>query len=181
MTLGIYECVMIAASAAIILLKGVFYMWYSKIVDNLAEVVSAVEFYNKELSDAQDESRIKGSIEKNAQELSGIMSHRYNQLQEIEAILKYLNIKYDKMRSDHYRKYNERYNRELSDRSIEKYIDGEDDIVTMSMLINEVSLIRNKYLGLIKGLDVKQFQISNIIKLRVVGLENATVENNTRL
>ena len=156
-------------------------MWYNRVVDNLSEVASAIEFFNKEMADAQGESRIFGSIEKNAQDLSGIMSYRFNQLQEIEAILKHLNIKYDKLRSDHYRRYNERYNRELSDRSIEKYIDGEDDIVTMAMLINEVSLVRNRYLGLIKGLDQKSFQISNIVRLRVVGLENSVVENNTRL
>lgn len=148
-------------------------MWYNRIVDNLGEVPSAIDFYNSELASAQDEARIRGNVEKNAQELSGIMAYRFDQLQEIEAILKYLNIKYDKMRSDHYRKYLERYQRELSDRSIEKYIDGEDDIVGMAMIINEVSLVRNRYLALIKGLDVKQFQISNIVKLRIVGMEDA--------
>lgn len=148
-------------------------MWYNRIVDNLGEVPSAIDFYNAELSSAQDEARIRGNVEKNAQELSGIMAYRFDQLQELEAILKYLNIKYDKMRSDHYRKYLERYQRDLSDRSIEKYIDGEDDIVGMAMIINEVSLVRNRYLALIKGLDVKQFQISNIVKLRIVGMEDA--------
>jgi hypothetical protein len=148
-------------------------MWYNRIVDNLGEVPSAIDYYNAELGSAQDETRIRGNVEKNAQELSGIMAYRFDQLQEIEAILKYLNIKYDKMRSDHYRKYLERYQRDLSDRSIEKYIDGEDDIVGMAMIINEVSLVRNRYLALIKGLDVKQFQISNIVKLRIVGMEDA--------
>lgn len=148
-------------------------MWYNRIVDNLGEVPSAIDYFNAELTSAQDETRIRGNVEKNAQELSGIMAYRFDQLQEIEAILKYLNIKYDKMRSDHYRKYLERYQRELSDRSIEKYIDGEDDIVGMAMIINEVSLVRNRYLALIKGLDVKQFQISNIVKLRIVGMEDA--------
>lgn len=148
-------------------------MWYNRIVDNLGEVPSAIDYYNAELGAAQDETRIRGNVEKNAQELSGIMAYRFDQLQEIEAILKYLNIKYDKMRSDHYRKYLERYQRDLSDRSIEKYIDGEDDIVGMAMIINEVSLVRNRYLALIKGLDVKQFQISNIVKLRIVGMEDA--------
>jgi hypothetical protein len=148
-------------------------MWYNRVVDDLSEVSSAIEYYNNELADAQPEARIIGGLEKNAQDLSGIMSYRFGQLQEIEAILKHINIRYDKMRSDHYRKYLERYNRELTDRSIEKYIDGEDDIVAMSMLINEVSLVRNRYLALIKGLDIKQFQISNIVKLRVVGMEDA--------
>jgi hypothetical protein len=105
------------------------------------------------------------------------MSYRFGQLQEIEAILKLMNIKYDKMRSDHYRKYNERYNRDLSDRSIEKYIDGEDDIVGMCTLINEVALLRNRFLALIKGLEQKSYNISNIIKLRIVGMEDAHLDS----
>lgn len=151
-------------------------MWYNKIVENLSEIPSAIDYFNTELEKSQKESRILGSLERNAQDLSGIMTYRFSQLQEVEAILKHLNIRYDKMRSDHYRKYLERYNRQLSDRAIEKYIDGEDDIVGMATIINEVGLLRNRYLALIKGLDIKQFQITNIVKLRVVGMENATLE-----
>lgn len=151
-------------------------MWYNRVVDNMAEIPSAMDYYNKQLKEAEKEPKIIGNIEKNAQELAGIMSYRFGQLQELEAILKLLNIRYDKMRSDHYRKYNERYNRELSDRSIEKYIDGEDDIVNMSIIINEVALIRNKYLGLIKGLEQKSYNVSNIIRLRVVGMEDAHLD-----
>jgi hypothetical protein len=150
-------------------------MWYSKIVDDLGEIPSAISYYENEIAGAKDETRILGSLEKNSQELSGITSHRFGQLQELEAILKHLNIKYDKMRSDHYKKYLERYQRDLSDRSIEKYIDGEEDIVNMSILINEISLIRNKYLAIMKGLDIKNWQISNIVRLRVVGMEDANL------
>jgi hypothetical protein len=132
-----------------------------------------VEFFNKQLADAQTETKIRGSLEKNSQDLPGIVSHRFNQLQEIESVLKFLNVKYDKMRSDHYRRYLERYNRELSDRSIEKYIDGESDIVDMNNLINEVALVRNKYLGIMKGLDAKGFSLGNITRLRIAGMNDA--------
>ena len=151
-------------------------MWYARVVDDLSEIPGAMAYSENEISDAKDETKIIGSLEKNSQELSGITSHRFGQLQELEAILKYLNIKYDKMRSDHYRKYLERYQRELTDRSIEKYIDGEEDIVNMSILINEVSLTRNKYLALMKGLEIKNWQISNITRLRVVGMEDAHLD-----
>lgn len=150
-------------------------MWYNKIVDNLGEIPSAIAYYESEIADAQIECKLTGNLERHAQELSGITSHRFGQLQEIEAILKYLNIKYDKMRSDHYKKYLERYQRDLSDRSIEKYIDGESDIVDMSVLINEVSLVRNRYLALMKGLEIKNWQISNIVRLRVVGMEDTNL------
>ena len=153
-------------------------MWYNRIVDDMSKLPDAMDWFQKQLESAWDEAKIIGSVEKNAQDLSGIMAYRFGQLQEVEAILKLMNIKYDNMRSDHYKRYTERYNRELTDRSIEKYIDGEDDIVTMSMLINDISLVRNRYLALIKGLDIKQFQISNIVKLRIVGMEDAHL--NTR-
>jgi len=156
-------------------------MWYNRIVENLAEIPSAIDYYSNELEISKNEAKISGNLEKNSQELSGITSHRFGQLQEIEAILKHLNIQYDKIRSDHYRRYLERYNRQLTDRSIEKYIDGEDDVVGMATLINEVGLVRNKYLALMKGLDIKAWQIGHIVKLRVVGLESVTLENNTRI
>jgi hypothetical protein len=60
----------------------------------------------------------------------------------------------------------------LSDRAIEKYIDGEADVQTMMSLVNEVALIRNKYLGVIKSMEIKGFQLNNIIRLRSVGMND---------
>lgn len=151
-------------------------MWYNRVVEDMGVLPDAVDYYQRQLETAWSESKIIGSVEKNAQELSGITAYRFSQLQEVEAILKHLNIRYDKLRSDHYRRYLERYQRELTDRSIEKYIDGESDVVTMATLINEVALVRNKYLALMKGLDVKQFQISNIVRLRIQGMEDAHLD-----
>jgi hypothetical protein len=151
-------------------------VWYNKISTDIGCLPDAVEYFQRQLEGAWQESRIIGSIEKNAQELSGITAYRFGQLQEVEAILKLLNIRYDKLRSDHYRRYLERYQRELSDRSIEKYIDGEEDVISMHILINEVALVRNKYLALMKGLESKNFMISNIIKLRIVGMENVHLD-----
>ena len=151
-------------------------MWYNRVVDDMGLLPDAVDWFQKQLETAWVEAKIVGGIERAAQELSGIMAYRFGQLQEVEAILKHLNIRYDKIRSDHYRKYLERYQRELTDRSIEKYIDGEDDVVTMATLINEVALVRNKYLALIKGLEQKSYNISNIIKLRIVGMEDAHID-----
>lgn len=150
-------------------------MWYNKIVEDLSELPSAVAYFTVEIQDGLKDAKITGNLEKNAQELSGITSYRFGQLQEIEAIIEHLNILYKRTRSTHYRKYLERYQRDLSDRSIEKYIDGEEDVVGMATLINEISLVRNKYLALMKGLEIKHFQIGNITKLRVVGMEDVNL------
>lgn len=150
-------------------------MWFTRVRDDMGRIPEMLDYYSMELDSAQLETKISGSLEKNAQDLPGMMSHRFSQLQDIEAVLKFLEIRYDKMRSAHYRRYLERYNRELSDRAIEKYIDGEQDIVDMQDIRNEVALIRNKYLSLTKGLENKSFMIGHITRLRVVGINDAVL------
>jgi hypothetical protein len=148
-------------------------MWFSRVRMDMSLLPDMIDYYNLELEHAQKETRISGSLEQQNQQLPGQVSHRFNQLQDLESVLKYLNVKYDKQRSDHYRRYLERYNRELSDRSIEKYIDGEADIVDMLSVINEVALVRNRYLGVMKGFDVKSYSLGNIVRLRIAGMNDS--------
>ena len=148
-------------------------MWFVRVRMDMSVLPDMIDYYNQELEQAQKETRILGSLEKQNQDLPGQVSHRFNQLQDLESVLKYLNVKYDKQRSDHYRRYLERYNRELSDRSIEKYIDGEADIVDMLSVINEVALVRNRYLGVMKGFDVKSYSLGNIVRLRIAGMNDS--------
>jgi hypothetical protein len=150
-------------------------MWYSKVSKDLNELPSCLEYYYDELVTAQKECKISGNIEKISSSLPGIVEHRFNQLQEIEAILEYLNIELRRLRSKTFKKYLENYQRALSSRDVEKYVDGEADIVDFEKLINEFALIRNKWLGIIKSLDIKQWQMSNIIKLRTAGMEDVTL------
>lgn len=149
--------------------------WYSKVTKDIGNIPDAVAFFESELIDAKDEVRIKGNIEKAAAAMPGIVEHRYNQLQEIEAILEYLNIELRRLRSSMFRKYLENYQRALTSRDVEKYVDGESDVVDMEKIINEFALLRNKWLGITKSLDQKQWQITNIVKLRVAGMEDATL------
>ena len=99
-----------------------------------------------------------------------------NQLQEIEAILEYLNIEYRRLRSKTFKKFLENYNKKLSSRDADKYVDGDADVVDLAKIINEFALIRNEYLGITKGLDQKQWQLTNIVKLRVAGMEDANIK-----
>ena len=80
-----------------------------------------------------------------------------------------------RLRSKHFKKYLENYQRALSSRDVEKYVDGESDVVDYEKIINEFALLRNKWLGITKGLDQKQWQMTNIVKLRVAGMEDASI------
>ena len=149
--------------------------WYSRVSRDISEIPAAIQHFENELVTARSEVKLKGSIEKAAAEMPGIVEYRFNQLQEVEAILEFLNIELRKLRSSFFRKYLENYQRALSSRDVEKYVDGEADVCDYEKIINEFALIRNKWLGVLKALDQKQWQITNIVKLRVVGMEDATI------
>jgi len=149
--------------------------WYSKISKDIAHLPACIDYFYSELDQARTEVKIYGNIEKSSSVLPGMVEQRFNQLQEIEGILEYLNIELRRLRSKTFRKYLENYQRALSSRDVEKYVEGEPDIIDMEKIINEFALLRNQWLGIIKGLDIKQWQLSNIIKLRTAGMEDASI------
>lgn len=150
-------------------------MWYSKIVADLGAIPDFISYYEAELDAAKKDVRLSGLVEKNITALPGITEHRFNQLQEIEAILNYLNIQLRKIRRKHFQKYLEGYQRALTSRDAEKYVDGEDEVIDFETIINEVALLRNRWLGVMKGLDSKSWMSGHIVRLRTAGMEDIQV------
>jgi len=149
--------------------------WYTKITQNLGVIPDFITYYESELNSAKNEVKIYGNVEKNIANLPGVTEHRFNQLQEIEAVLNFLNIQLRKIRRKHFQKYLEAYNRALTSRDAEKYVDGEDEVIDFETIINEVALLRNRWLGIMKGLEAKQWQMGHIVRLRTAGMEDISI------
>ena len=149
--------------------------WYTKVSANIGLIPDFILHYEAELAQAKSDVRIYGNIEKNIAALPGVTEHRFNQLQEIEAVLNYLNIQLRKIRRKHFQKYLEKYNRALTSRDAEKYVDGEDEVIDYETIINEVALLRNRWLGVMKGLEAKQWQMGHIVRLRTAGMEDISI------
>jgi len=149
--------------------------WYTRITQNLGVIPDFITHYEAELISAKQEVKVYGNVEKNIAALPGITEHRFNQLQEIEAVLNYLNIQLRKIRQKHFQKYLEAYNRALTSRDAEKYAEGEDEVIDMEVLINEVALLRNRWLGIMKSLESKNFMLGHIVRLRAAGMEDITI------
>ncbi len=141
----------------------------------MGNIPAFINYYEDELIQAKFECNIKGNLEKNVSSLPGITEQRFNQLQEIEAVLQYLNLQLRKIRKKHFQKYLENYPRALTSRDAEKYVDGEDEVIDFETIINEVALVRNKWLGLMKGLESKNFMLGHVSRLRTAGMEDITL------
>lgn len=149
--------------------------WYTLVTQDLANLPDFMEHYNDELQQAKLEVGIKGSVERNIAGLPGITENRFSHLQEIEAVLNYLNIQLRKVRSATFKKYLENYNRALSSRDAERYVDGESDVIDMESLVNEVALLRNRYLAVMRGLESKNFMLGHLVRLKTAGMEDFTI------
>ena len=150
--------------------------WYTEVSKNIEVIPQCIKHFEEEYKQAKKECSIWGNLEKASAAMPGVVEHRFNQLQELEAILEYLNIEKRRLRSKTFKKFLESYNRVLSSRDADKYVDGDSDVVDMAKIINDFALLRNQWLGITKGLDQKQWQITNIVKLRVAGMEDATIK-----
>jgi hypothetical protein len=150
-------------------------MWYTKIAKDISHIPDAVQHFEDELILAKSEIKLVGNLEKSSAALPGVVEHRFGQLQEIEAVLNFLNIQLRKIRKKHFQKYLENYPRALTSRDAEKYVDGEDEVIDFETIINEVALVRNKWLGLLKGLESKNFMLGHVARLRTAGMEDVTL------
>jgi hypothetical protein len=111
--------------------------WYSEVSRSLAKIPDCVAYFDKELLEARKQCKIYGNLERASAALPGIVEERFSQLQQLEAILEYLNIELRRLRSKTFRKFLENYNRALSSRDAEKYVDGEDDVVDLTKIVND--------------------------------------------
>lgn len=152
--------------------------WFNDITsaeDYSGPLLNCILFFELELEQARKELNVSGSLEKASASLPGIVELRYRQLQEIEAILEFLTLKFKQVKTKAFRHYLESYNRQLSSKEAEKFADADEEVLNFAHLINRFALLRNQFLAIHKALEVKTYQISNITKLRAAGLEDVTI------
>lgn len=131
-----------------------------------------VKQYTDELANTKSELKLDGHVEKLAREMPSITDKRFSQLQEVEAILELFTIRMKAERGKLYKHLLEHYKRSLTSRDVEKYIDAEVSVIEYLEKINKILLLRNKFAGVTKALEVKHFQITNIVKLKSAGLDD---------
>lgn len=150
--------------------------WHWIIKDDKSKIVDLIEYFDKELEEARNEVKRVGIIEKISQDLPAYHETRYAQLQQMETVLEFLEQEMKALEAEKFKHFLEHYKRQLSSTDCKKYVDGDKDVVELSLVIAEVALIRNQLVGIVKSLEMKAFQIGHIVKLRTSGIEDARLD-----
>ena len=109
--------------------------WYSKVSKDIGHLPTCLDYFYSELDQARAEVKIYGNVEKASASLPGIVEHRFNQLQEVEAVLEYLNIELRRIRSKAFKKYLENY---LLSENVQSFIHLEKKMKTITKSVQEL-------------------------------------------
>lgn len=145
---------------------------YLKLIkENANNVPTVLSYFEEEYEKAREEVKIKGNLQRCISELSSLYEMRFAQLQELEAIMEFFDIKLKGIRSSLYQKLMNNSQRALTSNDIKQYIDGDKNIIDLQLIINDIALVRNKFISLTKGFESKNWQLSNLTKLHCAGLD----------
>jgi hypothetical protein len=94
---------------------------------------------------------------------------------EIEKLLKYMWAQVEACRGRLYRKYNENYSKVLGERTIEKYIDNEDEYLQYYQIYLEIEELLKKYTAVCDAWDKRGFALRDWTQLKVVEMQEAVI------
>lgn len=148
-------------------------LWYGALTsnpDDYSPVADAFDHYMEQYEEAVKEADIllkkgKGLLNDAQLKIAGLWGFRYGQLQEIEQILSFLENREKRVLGVKRRQYREHYQRELTDSMVEKYADSDPELLDLVEIRNMFALVRNKYLGLTKHLEMAHYQIGHATKM----------------
>lgn len=153
--------------------------WYSKIRNapegDYSALIDALDWFESEYQKGRQEIQLQGRLEDCAKRLPGLVEYYYRHLQELDAILQWFEINIHKVYIKHKTRYLEHYQRALSEKAAGERAEAEQEYIDLKLLYNEVGLMRNQFFGIHKALDASNFQLSNIVRLRQAGIEDATI------
>lgn len=141
-----------------------------------AVLAAAVAYFRREFDEGMAEISTGGRrLTQIEAELAGYVGYRFAQLQEIEAIFELLNVRYEAAKHEARKRYLEHYNRALSDNTANRYAENDAAVVALAEQKLDVEFVRNLFLGLTKAQEALNYQLSNITKLRVAAMEDASL------
>lgn len=154
--------------------------WYSRVTTapegDFTLLAEALVWYDEEYERAKGDLKVDMQrIDQVSAKLGGLMTYYYGLQQEIDAIHQWLEIHYTRVLQKARKGFLEHYAKTLSDRTAEKYAEADPDVLVIRLLINEVALRNRLYQGITKGLETLSFRLGDITKLRVAGIEDATI------
>jgi hypothetical protein len=142
---------------------------YKNVPDILAE-------YEKGLNEVEAKLKIEGKrLEVANHEHASEQFYYESRKADLRQLVKYFEGVTAAARGKLFRKYTEKYSRELSDRQKDKYIDNEKEYLTQYEIYLEIKQVYEKYEAVCDAFRSRGYALNNITKIRVASLEDVII------
>lgn len=132
--------------------------------------------YESELVEAKENLIIKGKTLEKANFENPTWQLYYDQRRvELHTLLKYLDGLVASARGKLFRSYTETYQRDISDRAKDQYINNEPAYLDMYEIYLEIKDVHDRYQAICDAYKSRGYALNNITKIRVASLEDAII------
>ena len=132
--------------------------------------------YDNALKDLETKIEIKGKkLEHANRENPGYQQYYDERRVELSVVVKWFEIQIERVRGKLFKKFTENYNRELSDRAKEQYINNEPAYLMWYEMYLEVKELHDKYDSAKEAFKSRGYALNNITRIRVASLEDIYV------
>lgn len=142
---------------------------WEQVKTKLPDILAA---YGEDINEAEGRLKIRGKTGAEAlKEQTAWPAYYGMRKAEINKLLKYLNMQVEACRSRMHRKY-ENYSRALADRTVEKYIDNEEEYLGYMELYLEVEEMRDKIVAVCEAFTGRGFSLRDLTALKIAQLQD---------
>jgi len=146
------------------------------LLERLDEIPNVIAEYEKGLEEVESRLVIKGkNLESANAEHAAWQLYYDSRRTDLYTLLKFFDAKTAAARGKLFKKFTEHYNRDLSDRQKDQYINNEETYLNQLEIYLEIKEIYEKYEAVCNAFKSRGFALNNITKIRVASLEGIII------
>lgn len=151
-------------------------MRISDLIGNPSAIIDLIEKYEAELDLSEAEISLRGKTLEDANKEQGTLMYRYARLYaEARNVGKFLDSRADKIRSTLYKEIKRGSDATLADRIIDKFVDGEQDMLDHVALMIELKTLEEKLGAVVEAVKMRGYALNNITKARIESIHLAVL------
>ena len=155
---------------------GRFFGRLRRDLNDLTPLVEMIEHYETELVAVHQLLKVDGiRLVRVGRELPGWHSYRAAQLDEIESVIKLIEVKIEVETQTHRKKYLEGYAKTLNASTAEKYAEAENSVVDLVLLRIELEHLRGRFAAGVKGMENLRYWLKTQADLGMKQMEDMIV------
>lgn len=149
--------------------------WYNIIKKDITKLQECLDHYDKEYEEFLPNFNITGNLVDLSVRIPGLIEHCHSCIDDISSVYRFIETLYDSAKAAAYKKYNESYNKGLSETAKNQYASNEKGVVDIKIKLTDIKFIQNKFESVAKGLETMNYMLSNVVKLKVAGIDMAEI------